>query len=67
VLFRSCDSLSDPSRVNVYGGEYAPYFISRFTSGDLAGTTSTFYYTLSTWNSYTEVIMKSMIQVSSSK
>ncbi|MFZ1041088.1 MAG: hypothetical protein WCA79_09895 [Anaerolineales bacterium] len=44
------------------GGDYAPYFISRFTTGDAAGTTSTFYYILSTWNPYTEVIMKSAIQ-----
>jgi len=59
----TCDNLSDPGRLDVYGGEYAPYFISRFTTGDAAGTTSTFYYTLSTWNPYTEVIMKSNIQV----
>ncbi|HUH98624.1 MAG TPA: DUF4185 domain-containing protein [Anaerolineales bacterium] len=57
-----CDSLSDPGRLDVSGGEYAPYFISRFTTGDAAGTTSTFYYTLSTWNPYTEVIMKTTIQ-----
>ena len=58
----ACDNLSDPGRTDVFGGEYAPYFISRFTAGDAAGTTSTFYYTLSTWNPYTEVIMKSTIQ-----
>jgi hypothetical protein len=58
----SCDNLSDPGRLDVSGGEYAPYFISRFTTGDAARATSTFYYTLSTWNPYTEVIMKSSIQ-----
>ena len=58
----ACDNLSDPGRVDVNGGDYAPYFISRFTTGDAAGTTSTFYYTLSTWNPYTEVIMKTTIQ-----
>ncbi|HUI89666.1 MAG TPA: DUF4185 domain-containing protein [Anaerolineales bacterium] len=58
----ACDNLSDPGRLDVFGGEYAPYFISRFTTGDRAGTTSTFYYTLSTWNPYTEVIMKSTVQ-----
>ncbi len=59
----ACDNLSDPGRLDVFGGEYAPYFISRFTTGDAAGTTSTFYYTLSTWNPYTEVIMKTTVQV----
>ncbi len=59
----ACDNLSDPGRLDVFGGEYAPYFISRFTTGDAAGTSSTFYYTLSTWNPYTEVIMKTTIQV----
>ena len=58
----ACDNLSDPGRADVNGGDYAPYFISRFTTGDAASTTSTFYYTLSTWNPYTEVIMKSTIQ-----
>ena len=58
----ACDSLSDPSRLDVFGGEYAPYFISRFTTGEAASATSTFYYTLSTWNPYTEIIMKTTIQ-----
>ncbi len=58
----ACDNISDPGREGVNGGDYAPYFISRFTTGDAAGTTSTFYYSLSTWNPYTEVIMKTTIQ-----
>ena len=58
----ACDNLSDPNRLDVSGGEYAPYFISRFTTGDVANSTSTFYYTLSTWNPYTEVIMKTSIK-----
>ncbi len=56
-----CDNVSDPGRSDVFGGEYAPYFISRFTTGDAARATSTFYYTLSTWNPYTEIIMKTTI------
>ena len=58
----ACDNLSDPGRLDVFGGEYAPYFLSRFTTADAARATSTFYYTLSTWNPYTQVIMKSSIQ-----
>jgi hypothetical protein len=59
-----CDQVSDPGRLDVSGGEYGPYFISRFTTGDAAKGISTFYYTLSTWNPYGQVIMKSTIQVS---
>ncbi|MDE3088980.1 MAG: DUF4185 domain-containing protein [Chloroflexota bacterium] len=57
-----CDNVSDPGSLDEWGGEYAPYFLSRFTTGDAARATSTFYYTLSTWNPYTEVIMKTTIQ-----
>jgi hypothetical protein len=59
-----CDQVSDPGRLDVSGGEYGPYFISRFTSGGSAAGASTFYYTLSTWNPYAVVIMKTTIQVS---
>ena len=57
-----CDNVSDPGKQDVNGGGYGPYFLSRFTTGDAARATSTFYYTLSTWNPYTQVIMKSSIQ-----
>jgi len=50
--------LADP------GGEYGPYFISRFTTGDSLLGTSTFYFTLDTWNPYTQVIMKASIKSS---
>ncbi len=58
-----CDQVSDPGRLDVSGGEYGPYFLSGFTTGDAAKAISTFYYTLSTWNPYGQVIMKSEIQV----
>ena len=45
-----------------YGGEYAPYILARYSTGDAAQGTSTFYYTLSTWNPYTVVIMQTSIQ-----
>ena len=57
-----CDNLTVPARLAVSGGNYAPYFISRFTAGDEARATSTFYYTMATWNPYTQVIMKTTIQ-----
>jgi hypothetical protein len=39
------------------GGDYAPYMIERFTRVD--GDTLTIYYTMSTWNPYTVVKMRS--------
>ncbi|HYW47382.1 MAG TPA: DUF4185 domain-containing protein [Bryobacteraceae bacterium] len=57
-----CDQAGDPGREGVGGGTYGPYFISRFTTGSAANGTSTFYYTLSTWNPYVQVIMKTTIQ-----
>jgi len=57
-----CDNVSDAGRNDTWGGEYGPYFLGRFTSGDTARGTSTFYYTLSIWNPYTQIIMKSTIQ-----
>jgi hypothetical protein len=44
------------------GGPYAPYIIERFTR--LTGRTLSIYYTLSTWNPYTIVMMRSDFQVS---
>jgi hypothetical protein len=59
-----CDNVNNPGRVGEWGGEYAPFFISHFTTGDPSRGTSTFYYTMATWNPYGQVIMKSTIQIS---
>jgi uncharacterized protein (TIGR03437 family) len=58
----ACDEAGDAGRDDVQGGSYGPYFISRFTTGAAAYGTSTFYYTLSTWNPYVQVIMKTTMQ-----
>ncbi|MGO9612077.1 MAG: DUF4185 domain-containing protein [Dissulfurispiraceae bacterium] len=58
----ACDDMSAPQRLGVWGGDYGPYFISRFTSGDAARAASTFYWTMDTWNPYTQVIMRTTIQ-----
>lgn len=53
---RHCDTVFDPNRENEYGGEYGPYLISRFFqpgNGNL-----TIYFTMSTWNPYTIILMK---------
>ncbi len=57
----ACDSLSSANRLDVQGSDYAPYFISRLTTGDAARATSTFYFTMSTWNPYEVVVMQSSI------
>ncbi len=51
---------NDP--VTTPGGPYAPYMIERFTR--VAGGTLSIYYTLSTWNPYTIVMMRSDFLVS---
>ncbi len=56
------DGLTVPTRIHEQGGVYGPYFISRFTIGDEALATSTFTYTMDTWNPYTQVIMKTTIK-----
>ena len=58
----ACDQVGDPGKDDIEGGAYGPYFISRFDTGDAAHGTSTFYYTLSTWNPYVQVVMKTTIQ-----
>jgi uncharacterized protein (TIGR03437 family) len=58
----ACDQVGNPGREDTQGGAYGPYFLSNFTTGDTASGASTFYYMLSTWNPYIEVVMKSTIQ-----
>jgi hypothetical protein len=58
----ACDSLSIAARLGDGGGNYSPYFISRFTSGDSVQKSSTFFFVMSTWNPYEVVIMKASIQ-----
>ena len=55
-----CDSLSDSGANNTFGGEYGPYFISRYTRADTSSTT--IYYLMSTFNPYTAVLMKAALR-----
>ncbi len=61
----ACDSLSGPGRLADGGGDYSPYFVSRFTTGDSVQMTSSFFFVMSTWNPYEVVLMKASIQGSS--
>ncbi|MBI3097434.1 MAG: DUF4185 domain-containing protein [Planctomycetes bacterium] len=50
------DDLSDPKREEEWGGEYGPYVMSRFTTE--ADGVCRIYYTMSTWNPYQVVVMR---------
>jgi hypothetical protein len=58
---RNCDSVHDPGREREWGGEYGPYVISSYTKGD--NSQSTIYFTMSTWNPYNVVLMKSTLEI----
>lgn len=57
------DNVSDPLRQSEWGGPYGPYLIDKYTSSD--NGTSTIYFTLSTWNPYTTVLMRANLQLKS--
>lgn len=57
--YAKMDSVHDPGRENEWGGEYGPYQF-----GNLAidsKNTLTIYFTMSTWNPYTVVLMKAVL------
>lgn len=49
------------SGADSYGGEYGPYVIDAYTKGDAKARSSTIYFTMSTWNPYQVVLMKSVL------
>lgn len=55
--FSNCDSVQDTQRDYEWGGEYGPYLISEMSTH--IDSLVTIYYTMSTWNPYTVVLMKS--------
>ncbi|MDQ2799493.1 MAG: DUF4185 domain-containing protein, partial [Armatimonadota bacterium] len=50
------DAVSDPRREDVWGGEYGPYIMNRFTTGGKGRCR--IFYTMSTWNPYQVVVMQ---------
>lgn len=56
---QKCDHVHDPGREQVWGGEYGPYQFEHFATG--VADSSTIYFTLSTWNPYTVVLMRAKI------
>jgi hypothetical protein len=62
---RKNDGLSDPKRDDEWGGEYGPYIMARFTSG--TAERCRIYYTMSTWNPYQVVVMRSDLRLQAAK
>lgn len=56
---RVCDSVHDPGRENEWGGEYGPYLFEEMSTK--VDSFVHLYYTLSTWNPYTTVLMRSTL------
>jgi len=56
------DVLADPNQDNMWGAEYGPYVMGRYTTG--TGGQCRIYYTMSTWNPYQVVIMRSDLSIS---
>lgn len=55
-----CDFLSDPGRERHSGDAYGPYQFEDLAIGN--GDSTTIYFTLSTWNPYTVVLMKATLK-----
>jgi hypothetical protein len=54
-----CDEISDPGRENEWGGEYGPYMFKHLAKNVTGGRR--IYFTISTWNPYTVILMKADI------
>jgi hypothetical protein len=57
--YYNCDQVHDSGREYEWGGEYGPYQFDQLATGTDGETT--IYYSLSTWNPYTVVLMKSTL------
>lgn len=57
--YANCDSVHDPGREYEWGGEYGPYQFGNLATGNDSSTT--IYFTMSTWNPYTVVLMKATL------
>jgi len=58
--YQNCDQVHDQGRENEWGGEYGPYQFEELAVGD--PSQSTIYFTMSTWNPYTVVLMKATLE-----
>lgn len=58
---KKCDSVHEPGWEDVWGGEYGPYQFEDLAVGDSSSTT--IYFTMSTCNPYTVVLMKVRLKI----
>jgi Domain of unknown function (DUF4185) len=58
---KKCDDLQDPGRAFENGDPYGPYQFEDLAAGDEKSTT--IYFTMSTWNPYTVVLMKTTLKL----
>lgn len=54
---QQCDDVHAPTRQDEWGGEYGPYLIAPYSEQTDSG--AVVYFTMSTWNPYTVVLMRS--------
>jgi hypothetical protein len=59
--FRNYDTVQNPGRDNEWGGEYGPYMFRKHATG--TDNRTTIYFTMSTWNPYVSVLMKTDLSV----
>jgi hypothetical protein len=62
TLFQRCDSVHDPGRIFVSGAAYGHYQFEHLAIGNASETT--IYFTTSTWNPYTVILMKATLGLS---
>lgn len=62
--FQNCDNAYDAGREYEWGGDYGPYQFPDFAKSTDGATNTSIYFTQSTWNPYTVVLMKSTLQLS---
>ena len=61
-FFQHCDTVHDAGREYTWGSEYGPYQFEHLAIGN--GSETTIYFTMSTWNPYTVVLMKATLGLS---
>lgn len=60
---KNADNLSDPNEEEKWGGEYGPYIMVRYTI--MVDGNCRIYYTMSTWNPYQVMVMRSDLRLAS--
>lgn len=59
---RPCAPVTDAHTRRVHGDAYGAYVVDRFTRGE-TGRSATIYFTMSTWNPYTVVLMRAALRL----